>query len=83
MTGHLLWRRPEVARYRFHVVCREWTFLDNGGQRFRCARHALEHAARIKRELAADGDAYHDCAVQVVDEDDRELAMLAIRAPES
>ena len=72
-----------MARFRFHIVCSEWSFLDDSGQTFRSDTEAFEHAATITRELAADGSAYHDCAILVVDEDDRELALLPIRKLES
>jgi hypothetical protein len=70
--------RRLVVRYRFDIVCEGRIYRDEVGCRFGSKEEAFARAAEIERELAADGDAYHGCAVHVFDEQDREVALLQI-----
>ncbi len=70
-----------MARYWFHVVCQE-SYLDKAGCLFDTPEQALAYAMTIERELAADGT-YCGCAIRVVDEQDREVALLRIGQTES
>jgi hypothetical protein len=66
----------KMARYWLHIVCQK-SYLDKAGCLFDTPEQALAYARTIERELAADGT-YRGCAIRVVDEQDREVALLRI-----
>jgi len=70
-----------MARYWFHVVCQD-SYLDKTGCLFDTPEQALAYAAMIERELAADGT-YDGCMIRVVDEQERQVALLRIGQAES
>jgi hypothetical protein len=71
----------KMARYWFHIVCQK-TYVDKAGCLFDTPEQALAYATTIERELAEDGT-YPGCAIRVVDEQDREVALLRIGQTES
>lgn len=52
-----------MAGFWFHIVCEDRIYRYELGRCFATPGQALAYAARIERELAADGDAYLDCEV--------------------
>jgi hypothetical protein len=70
-----------MARYWFHIVCQK-SYLDEAGCLFDTREQALAYATMIERERAADGT-YLGCAIRVVNDQDREVALLRIGQTES
>ena len=67
-----------MKRFFFHVVGGGSEFRDENGGHFETLEDAVAHGTKIAAELAQDGDHYRGFVISVADDQDNELARVAV-----